>query len=179
MTLYEILGVAKDASAADIKKAFRKLASENHPDREGGSDETMAEVNKAYDILSSPDKRAYYDASGMVGEPPNIIQQAESLLMAMFAKCVSGYASDAIVFQVTQGLEVESGMFRKHIEQIESQKAMFLARRNKIKSSDDKNLAHMVVDQHIQGMNQSIAQKTEQIAIYMKALEIIKNYEDA
>ena len=58
--LYEILGVAKDASDDDIKKAFRKLAVKYHPDA-GGDAETFKKISQAYDVLSDPKKRAEYD----------------------------------------------------------------------------------------------------------------------
>src|SRR3954454_11896268 len=67
---YEVLGVARDASEADIKKAYRKLARQYHPDRNPGdkiSEEKFKEVQGAYDILGDADKRKTYDAGGMFG----------------------------------------------------------------------------------------------------------------
>ena len=66
MTLYDTLGVPKDASAEEIKSAFRRNASTHHPDREGGDAEKMAKVNRAYEVLSNPDKREHYDKHGDV-----------------------------------------------------------------------------------------------------------------
>ena len=63
---YETLGVARDASAEDIKKAFRKLARKYHPDvsKEPNADARMKEVNEAYAVLSDPEKRSAYDKLG-------------------------------------------------------------------------------------------------------------------
>src|SRR3954464_15946256 len=61
---YAILGVAKDASAADIKKAYRKLARESHPDSHPGdqaAEERVTPVAEAYDVVGDPDKRKQYD----------------------------------------------------------------------------------------------------------------------
>jgi molecular chaperone DnaJ len=66
-TLYETLGVAKNASQDEIKKAYRKLARKYHPDRNPGDDEAEAkfkEVQTAYDVLSDEDKRKQYDRVG-------------------------------------------------------------------------------------------------------------------
>jgi len=68
---YKTLGVNKDASQDDIKKAFRKLARKYHPDLNPGdkaSEEKFKEVNEAYAVLSDPDKRAQYDSAGTTFE---------------------------------------------------------------------------------------------------------------
>ena len=64
---YEVLGVAKDASEADIKKAYRTLAKKYHPDMHPGDAEAEArfkEVNEAYSVLSDAEKRSKYDQFG-------------------------------------------------------------------------------------------------------------------
>jgi len=66
-TLYDTLGVAKNASADEIKKAYRKLAREFHPDKNQGdkaAEERFKEVQTAYDVLSDADKRKQYDRFG-------------------------------------------------------------------------------------------------------------------
>ena len=64
---YETLGVQRNASAGQIKAAFRKLAMQHHPDRNSGdkaAEQRFKELNEAHEVLSNPDRRAAYDRFG-------------------------------------------------------------------------------------------------------------------
>src|SRR3989338_69511 len=61
---YNILGVSKGASDDEIKKAYRKLAHQHHPDKQGGDEKKFKEINEAYQVLSNKEKRAQYDQFG-------------------------------------------------------------------------------------------------------------------
>ncbi|MCL1973321.1 MAG: DnaJ domain-containing protein, partial [Bacteroidetes bacterium] len=67
---YEVLGVQRDASAEELKKAYRKLAMQYHPDKNPGNkeaEEKFKEAAEAYDVLTNPDKKARYDQFGHAG----------------------------------------------------------------------------------------------------------------
>lgn len=64
--LYKTLGISKNASAGEIRKAYRKMAKTHHPDK-GGNAEKFKEITKAHEILSDPDKRETYDKYGLEG----------------------------------------------------------------------------------------------------------------
>ena len=71
---YEVLGLQKGASEADIKKAFKTMARKYHPDLHPGdkeAEEKFKEINEAYSVLNDPEKKARYDQFGHAGVDPN------------------------------------------------------------------------------------------------------------
>jgi len=66
---YEVLGIDRNATDEEVKRAFRKLAFKHHPDHnhEAGAEEKFKEINEAYEVLSDPEKRSAYDRFGHVG----------------------------------------------------------------------------------------------------------------
>ena len=84
MNLYEILGISKDATPAQIKAAYRRKAKEHHPDK-GGDEEVFKEIQPAYEVLSDAERRKKYDQTGgtekVVDEDSMIRQEVIALFM--------------------------------------------------------------------------------------------------
>lgn len=100
---YEVLGVGKNASEEDLKKAYRKLAMKYHPDRNPdnpGAEANFKEAKEAYETLSDPQKRGAYDQYGHAGVDPS---------MGGFAGAGAGGFADALVTSlVTSLVKVEA-----------------------------------------------------------------------
>lgn len=87
MSLYATLELPETASAEEIKSAYRRLSKKHHPDR-GGSHIKMAAINKAYEILSDPERRKAYDENGQITPPTPLEAQARQLLLMLFAQVI-------------------------------------------------------------------------------------------
>lgn len=83
MSLYEDLGVGRDATPDEIKKAYRSRAQKSHPDREGGDAEVFHAVQTAHDVLSDPDRRERYDRTGHTGAVDPVDAKLTELFQAI------------------------------------------------------------------------------------------------
>lgn len=172
---YETLGVSEDASAAEIKRAYRKKAERAHPDKRGGSQDEMIAINHAFDVLGDPKRKLLYDATGQDGQRP-IDEQMRGLLMQGFQAALKS-GSQTILKDVrtfvkdakNKTIESQKEM-RKAIKELES-------RRQKIKSKGAENLFHMIVDKEIQGLKQNIAVMDEGLKVVEVAFKALDEYE--
>lgn len=117
MDYYGVLGLEKTATAAEIKKAYRKLALEHHPDRNQGpgaeaAAEKMRELNEAYSVLSDENKRASYDRFGLrdrsvgAGPPPDMAEFLERMGMRFSGFGFSGFGPPPHQTGPQQGADV-------------------------------------------------------------------------
>lgn len=78
---YQVLGVAREVSQEELKLAYRRAANRVHPDREGGTLEAMQELNRAWDLLGDPARRAAFDRDGNVSRQNPIEIKARDLIL--------------------------------------------------------------------------------------------------
>lgn len=93
MSLYDDLGVAPDATQADISSAFRRASKAMHPDAGGGTAE-FARLSAAYDILKDPEKRARYDATGQSAAGHDPRADAKTHIATVFEQFVHEFPGD-------------------------------------------------------------------------------------
>jgi DnaJ-class molecular chaperone len=87
---YTVLGISRDASEADIKRAFRELARQHHPDVNPDGDERFREINEAYAVLSDKEQRARYDRWGHPDDGPSglaaVVDAAQDIINDVFRR---------------------------------------------------------------------------------------------
>ncbi len=96
MSLYDELGVKKEADAAEIRRAYRKKASKTHPDK-GGSSEAFQRVQHAYALLTDPARRQRYDETGQDNELPSIQTAAQQQLAGIIIGLVEAEEKNILV----------------------------------------------------------------------------------
>jgi curved DNA-binding protein CbpA len=98
--LYEVLGVASNSSLEEIKTAYKRLGMSMHPDREGGSSEKFMELALAYEVLSDPERRTLYDATGNTQVVTDKAKKIQDTLIKLFINAVEAEGTDDVIGNV-------------------------------------------------------------------------------
>lgn len=184
MTLYEVLGVPRDADAATIKAAYRKLAKKHHPDK-GGDAEEFKKVQKAYDILSNPDRRQRYDAGEEEPRAERSVEdQAVEFILQGFDQVLEmedlppsmdplSVVVDSLK-KLTKDVAKQLDRFEKQLARMEKQRNR-IKRKKKAKPSD--NLWARVIESKSNRAKMSLAKLRVQEQVVAMALEMLAEYE--
>lgn len=176
MSHYETLGVPKEATPDDIKKAFRKKARHHHPDKSGGDHEAMSNLNHAYSVLMDPPRREQYDRTGSDKVHPAARDAAIQIIMQIFAQSLESGQHDPLVFARTS-LNQAIDQIRIQIIAISSKVAKLTSKRGAMTPKDgEPNLFDNLVDQQIAQANQNLEQMERQSIQMKEALLVLQDY---
>jgi curved DNA-binding protein CbpA len=177
---YETLGVPRDASAADIKSAWRRLAATEHPDK-GGDAERMAAINRANDVLGDPDKRAEYDATGQCDGEDRLENEARSNLAGMFTAVLDNGSDAPDIIGDTRDLLSQARMqIDQHLAAAKHRVARLTKQRNRVRTKKGAtNLFQGLVDQQIRDLDQQIAQMEHGRTVFKRVGELLDDHEMA
>lgn len=177
MSHYETLGLQRDASIADIKRAFRRLAREHHPDR-GGDSGRMQVINEAYAVLSDPERRRHYDEHGTdTPDVDPIVQEARQIVTMVFAKIIDSGGSRNVL--KTARSEVAKGK-----QQLDLQRSSFLAQlaslqkqRGKVRARSGPNVFEGLLGQRIEAIQAQLKQADHGEQVHAAVVALLDSYE--
>jgi curved DNA-binding protein CbpA len=178
MTLYDDLGVPKDASPDEIKRAYRRKAKQNHPDRKGGSTDAMSTINRAYMTLSDPEKRERYDRmgdDGSHGVKPTIEQRAHQALMQGFAQLMERASDDMDWFKLLRdGISQQKAKVKQNKQMAERDIRRTEKARKRIRGG---TLFDGLLDQRLLSARNAIAGFEEELLVIAESEKMLRGYE--
>lgn len=184
--LYRTLGVKKDATEEQIKKAYRKLSLKFHPDRNPGDDKAadkFKEITHAFEILSDPQRRAAYDATG--DESNTRVPETEtntilSNVLAVVLIEVSGMGRNVakvdLVKEMTNKLKRKIKANQEENKGSKKTREAFEKALGRFSSDDEDNVLEQQLKWHIAEIDRMIEANNKAVAMYQKCLDVLKRY---
>jgi curved DNA-binding protein CbpA len=183
MNHYDTLGIAdRKCTAADIKHAFRRAAKKAHPDREGGSTERMAAVNRAYSVLGDAKARADYDATGAEpGAPGKTLRdRGREALMSNFDRILdSGISDGKIMKALRDGFDTALLGLRTGRPALQKKRDVAKKRVARLRAKEGENFLGVVLSGRLSRAEAELALNQENIETVEEALRQLDNYEFA
>lgn len=177
MDLYGVLGVEKTASQDEIKRAYRKLAQETHPDKNDGDGSKFEPVKAAYEVLSDPGRRERYDQTGDDGRVPDKHVEAKNMLAQMVMQIIDTrdpVTTDIVAVartQVTHQISVAEQEKRAAQKKIDDRRKVL----ERMTASDDGFMCQ-VIENDIRQREGLLARIDDGIEIMREALKMLDEY---
>ena len=181
MTLYQILGITPQANDAEIKAAHRRAVKAHHPDM-GGDARRFQQAQRAYDILSDPDRRARYDATGIEEDPVAVTeeQRAQSAIAAHIVQFI-GSADDLnttdIVVAIRGAMRRQKATHEEACRTIDRRLKRVDTLRERLHRKDDKEGAlSALLGERERDLKSALAMEQAQIDVLDRALAMLEDY---
>lgn len=175
--LYDELGVPTHATLEEIKKAYRKKAQENHPDK-GGDTETFQAISKAYEILSDGLKRQQYDETGQTNNR-DIENEVITALVSIVLQVVNNndvrYTN--IIHVAETMINAQQGHHKANKRNLETQEARYRDAASRIATTQENNLLADALLSQADNVKGQIEGAKTTISIGEKILQILGNYD--
>jgi DnaJ-class molecular chaperone len=180
--LYDVLGVAKDASAAAIKSAFRRLAKDRHPDH-GGDPKAFRLLMLAYEVLSDPEQRAHYDQTGQTPADKAIQMAEDQRFRTLLGDLLVNTIAHAAAPQFTDIIELARGAVRQQIVLADGQITAMAALAERIgevqarlRSPDSEQLLREVLTDRLADLQNTIDSLRAQRARWLRLQATLQHY---
>lgn len=185
--LYAILGVRRTAKPDIIHAAYRKRSKTSHPDMPGGSKDAFEQVKLAYDTLSNPDARAYYDSTGKIraDEPDQGRGPVIALVAALLQQAVNEAATNGIAIKTVDLIDALRDGFKGRIKEItkkadelKERRALYadIGERMDTVEADTENVMRLIANGSIASIDEHLRQLTDQQVLHESALKIVNSH---
>ncbi len=177
MTLYDELGIPKDAAPEEVKRAYRKAAKEHHPDA-GGKPEKFNQIAVAYRVLGDEAKRAKYDATGETDDQPDQRQAAAMQLVARI--CNELFADPEAIYKdlPAEGVRACAQMrhdAKAHKAKVEKDIARLRKMHLRWKSKNPANPIGDMLAHQIKGHERAVAQVELDLTVFDAAEQVFRD----
>lgn len=172
---YEILGVGRDATDEDLKRARRRLAAQHHPDR-GGSVEKMAEANEAYEVLSNPQRRIQYDGSGKLDPLSSIEETARDVFLQALRSAVDAPDGGLDTAMRSAIENMRDQVITGRAGLVASREALIKRRGQVVTDEGVINFVHEVIDVKLKSIETNLANCEESLEVMALVEEMWSHY---
>jgi len=180
--LYSILGVEKDATEAQIKKAYRKLAMDKHPDKNPDSPRAtfeFQELNEAYEVLIDPERRRKYEETGSTDNKAFDFlfnQFVSQHVNEMMSRDESLLESTDMMKEIIRDTNNKIDAMKQFIADVKKDRAKAVKLKKRITKKGDDNVFATMIQNHINEHDKLIAGNEQQIKDYSIILEMLSDY---
>ncbi len=177
---YETLGVSKDASPADIKRAYRNAAKKAHPDA-GGDPAAFHALQRAHDVLSDAERRARYDETGDMGDTrsPDPNTAALTIIGGLVDELTNQIIMDENIEHIDPAARMRNKVtskiasIREDQEQARNFEKKAVAVRKRFKAKKGPDYVGQMLDAKVEACKAAVRNADQQIAVYERALELL------
>lgn len=175
-TLYDILGVNKDASTKEIKDAYRNEAKKSHPDK-GGEKEKFQELTKAYQVLINPTKKKRYDEIGDDNPEKPFEVRFMGLINQIFIQIIekNDIEHTDLIHEFRIHLEKQITNFKEHKKEQDKKITKFSNVRKRTKSKSNQTILS-ILDGHIKQAKENKIEIDEEIKFVIEVQKILVEY---
>lgn len=173
---YAVLGLDASASADEIKAAWREAAQKAHPDRDGGSEERMLEVNRAYQLLSDPGRRAQYDAGHGTEQKVSLERRAKDFILGLAGIVIrSAPASANMVILLINGIANQQKALRESRAKTLAEIEGLRLRMRRLRGPPENFLEDLIKAEIANGERLLVTYDSDEL-VQAKALEILRDF---
>jgi curved DNA-binding protein CbpA len=173
---YTTLGVPKNADGGSVKRAYRRKVKKHHPDKKGGSKEAFLAVQLAYDILSDPEKREYYNETGGVKKDNgNRVMELLSKILVTVASELNPKRHDLIsAMRQTLNKQLQANTVSQDTLGLRVEQFKEAAKR--IGSKTEDNFLRTILETHADQLEKTMAFGDQEIELVKEALKILETF---